>query len=181
MINLKSILKASLALSILLSIPAIAQNNSTASSAKKDERPSPPVTIEKDLGAGLKVSIKYNAPGVKGRAIWGDLVPYGKVWRTGANEATTIEVSRDAKMEGNGLFAGKYALFTIPGETEWTVIINKVSDQWGAYKYDESKDLFRFNVKPEKGEFKERMEINITDNGRITLAWENIVIGFNIM
>ncbi|MFN4122085.1 MAG: DUF2911 domain-containing protein [Flavobacteriales bacterium] len=179
--RINSILGALAVLMIVLSTPVTAQTNSTNTAAKKDERPSPPMVAEKDLGAGLKVTIRYNAPGVKGRTIWGDLVPYGKVWRTGANEATTIEVSRDAKLEGNGLFAGRYALFTIPGETEWTVIINKVADQWGAYKYDESKDAFRFTVKPERGEFKERLEFNISDNGRVTLAWENVVIGFNIM
>jgi len=163
-----------------LNIQLGAQANKENASAKKEERPSPPMVVSKDLG-GLIVTIRYNAPGVKGRTIWGDLVPYNKVWRTGANEATTIEISRDAKMEGNGLFAGKYSIFTIPGETEWTVIINKETDQWGAYKYDESKDVFRFKVKAEKGDFKERLEFNISDEGKITLAWENTVISFNIL
>jgi len=163
-----------------LSLPIIAQTAAGKTSAKKDERPSPPMIAENTIG-NLTVTIKYNSPGVKGRTIWGELVPYNKVWRTGANEATTFEVSRDSKIEGNGLFAGKYALFTIPGETEWTVIINQVSDQWGAYKYDESKDVFRFKVKPQRGEFKERLEFNVSEKGRVTMAWENIVIGFDIL
>jgi hypothetical protein len=175
-----SILLRPLAILIFLtSYNLSAQTTKEVSTAKKEERPSPPMVAKNTIG-DLTVTINYNAPGVKGRTIWGDLVPYNKVWRTGANEATTIEVSRDSKIDGNGLYAGKYSIFTIPGEKEWTVIINKVTDQWGAYKYDETKDAFRFKVTPEKGEFTERLEFKVSDKGRVTMAWENLVIGFNI-
>jgi hypothetical protein len=113
---------------------------------------------------------------VKGRTIWGDLVPYGKVWRTGANEATTIETNKDIMIQGQKLPAGKYALFTIPGETEWTWIFNSVWDQWGAYKYDGSKDVLRITTKPQKSPvFHEQLRFDIT-NEKISLAWENLLI-----
>lgn len=149
---------------------------STMTAAKKDERPSPPKTVEAVAG-DLKITIVFSQPGVKGRNIFGELVPFGKLWRTGANEATTVEVSRDCKVGGSFLRAGKYSLFTIPGESEWTIIFNNVPEQWGAYKYDESKDALRFKVKSSKSEeFHERMDfISKADemgNGTITLVWD---------
>ncbi|MCB0819531.1 MAG: DUF2911 domain-containing protein [Bacteroidetes bacterium] len=145
--------------------------------AKKDERPSPPKTTAATVG-DLSITINYSQPGVKGRKIFGELVPFGKIWRTGANEATTVEVSRDCKVGGSFLKAGKYALFTIPGADEWTIIFNSVPDQWGAYKYDESKDALRFKVKPQQTkELTERLDFTIasdkTGNGTVTLKWEN--------
>ncbi len=125
------------------------------------------------------VNITYGAPAVKDREIWGALVPYGEVWRAGANEATTVEFSTDVNMEGQTLKAGKYALFFIPGEKEWTVIFNNVWDQWGAYKYDESQDAIRFTVEPKMNEsMQERLTYSITDMkadmGYIKLAWEKM-------
>jgi hypothetical protein len=148
--------------------------------AKKDDRPSPPAEAKAVVG-DLKLRINYSQPGVKGRTIWGELVPYGKVWRTGANEASTIEVSRDCKVGGSMLRAGKYAIFSIPGENEWTIIFNNVPDQWGAYKYDESKDALRVKVKPSKSpEFNERFKFDIksepTGEGKVSLYWENLMV-----
>lgn len=125
------------------------------------------------------VKVNYGAPAVKGRVIWGSLVPYGQVWRAGANEATTIEFSTDVNMEGQPLKAGKYSLFFIPGEKEWTVIVNKVWDQWGAYKYDETQDAIRFQVEPKMNEsMLERLSYTITDMkpdmGYIKLSWEKM-------
>ena len=125
------------------------------------------------------VKVNYGAPAVKGRTIWGSLVPYGEVWRAGANEATTVEFSGDVNMEGQPLKAGKYSLFFIPGEKEWTVIVNKVWDQWGAYKYDETQDAIRFTVEPKMNEpMQERLVYSITDlkpdMGYIKLAWEKM-------
>ena len=152
--------------------------------AKKDDRPSPPKTAEATIG-NLKVVVNYSSPGVKGRKVFGELVPFGKVWRTGANEASTIEVSRDCKVGGGMLRAGKYALFSIPGETEWTIIINSVADQWGSYKYDESKDVLRFKVAPKKSaEFNERFKFEITSDeradGRMSIFWENTEVTWEI-
>src|SRR5688500_14138747 len=90
----------------------------------KSKRPSPPATLTTTMN-GTGVIINYSQPSVKGRALGKDIAPYGKVWRTGANEATTFEINRDVKIEGKDLKAGKYALFTIPNENEWTIIFNK--------------------------------------------------------
>jgi len=152
--------------------------------AKKDDRPSPPAEASGVIG-DLKVKINYSQPGVKGRTVWGELVPYGKIWRTGANEATTIEVSRDCKVAGKMLRAGKYSIFSIPGEKSWTIIFNTVADQWGAYKYDESKDALRLTeIKPGKStEFNERLKFDVKasgDEGVITLSWENLQVAFPI-
>ncbi|MEO6150099.1 MAG: DUF2911 domain-containing protein [Mucilaginibacter sp.] len=102
-------------------------------------------TIIQDFGLG-KVSLTYSRPNVKGRKIFGGIQPYGEVWRTGANWATTITFSEETTVEGTKVAAGTYALFTIPGETEWTVILNKTSKQWGAYSYKEADDVLRFKV-----------------------------------
>jgi hypothetical protein len=173
--------------STLLSNTVWAQTKSEKSSmtaAKKDDRPSPPKIADATIG-NLKVNVNYCSPGVKGRKVFGELVPFGKVWRTGANEATTIEVSRDCKMGGGMLRAGKYALFSIPGDTEWTIIVNSVSDQWGSYKYDESKDVLRFKVAPKKSaEFNERFKFEITSDeradGRMSIFWENTEVTWEI-
>ena len=173
--------------STLLSNSVSAQTKTEKTSmtaAKKDDRPSPPRTIETTIG-NLKVVVNYSSPAVKERKVFGELVPFGKVWRTGANEATTIEVSRDCKVGGGMLHAGKYALFSIPGETEWTIIVNSVSDQWGSYKYDENKDVLRFKVTPKKSsEFNERLKFVITSDeradGRMSLLWDNTEITWEI-
>lgn len=108
---------------------------------------SPAATIKQRVGL-TDIEINYNRPGMKGRTVFGGLVPYGEVWRTGANTATKITFSTDVKFNGTAVPAGSYALFSIPGETEWTVILNKVTGQWGAYSYDEKNDLVRVKAKP---------------------------------
>jgi hypothetical protein len=106
--------------------------------------------------------------------------PYGKVWRTGANAATTIEFKKPVKIEGKNLPAGKYALFTIPNENEWTIIINKNYDQSGASNYDEKDDVLRVNVKPRKlDEFVETFTI-APEKDRISLRWENTEVAFKV-
>lgn len=143
----------------------------------KSARPSPAMEA-KGVIKGADVTIQYSAPSVKGRKIWGELVPYGKVWRTGANEATTFETNKDIVLQGQNLPAGKYALFTIPGEKEWTWIINSVWEQWGAYKYDQSKDVLRFVTSSQPSPvFHEQMRILI-DSDKVTLYWENLQVGF---
>lgn len=128
-----------------------------------------------------KLQIKYGSPAVKGRQVWGELVPYGKVWRTGANEATTFEVDKSITINGEALAAGKYGLFTIPGETEWTVIFNSVWDQWGAYDYDEAKDALRVTVAAsEAADLQERLEFKINEGGEVVIAWEKVQIPFTV-
>ncbi|MFN7118822.1 MAG: DUF2911 domain-containing protein [Saprospiraceae bacterium] len=147
----------------------------------KSKRPSPLVEAKATVG-DVNVSIVYGSPAVKGRKIWGALVPYGEVWRTGANEATTFEVSKDVEIEGQKLPAGKYALFTIPGEKEWTIIFNKEASQWGAYNYKKDQDALRVTVKADKAKpANERMTFKIDEkSGKVTLLWENVAVPFTV-
>jgi hypothetical protein len=141
-------------------------------------RVSPKASVGYTIGL-TEVKVNYGAPAVKDRNIWGGVVPYNKIWRGGANEATTVEFSTDVNMEGQTLRAGKYALFFIPGETVWTVILNKKTDQWGSYTYDESEDAIRFEVEPKMNEgVQERLSYSIhdmkMDMGYIKLSWEKM-------
>jgi tetratricopeptide (TPR) repeat protein len=130
------------------------------------------------------VTITYSRPGVKGREIWGGLVPYASVWRTGANAATTVQFTEDVLVEGQPLPAGTYSLHTIPGEKEWTLIFNKQADQWGSYSYDAAKDALRFKVTPMPGSPQEWMQFRFEDpsinSARVVLAWENLQVPFTI-
>jgi len=130
------------------------------------------------------ITVNYFRPGVKGRVIWGGLVPYDKTWRTGANNATTIEFSNDVMIEGNKLAAGKYGLFTIPGLEEWVVIFSKQGDIWGDYEYKESEDVLRIKVKPMPAPFCEWMMFAFADladdSAKVILHWEKIMIGFTV-
>ena len=139
---------------------------------------SPPATAEGTID-GVKIKIEYHQPSARGRKIIGGLVPYGEVWRTGANETTSIEIVGPAKIEGKELAKGKYALFTIPGENEWVIIINKTI-KWGHYDYKENEDLLRVKVKPAKTEsFVETFNIGI-DQDQVVLKWENTQVAFKI-
>lgn len=146
----------------------------------KSKRPSPPATATGTIN-GINVTVEYSRPSVKGRKIMGGLVPYGEVWRTGANEATTISFDKDVKIEGQTLPAGKYTLFTIPGEQEWSIIFNKKLGQWGAYDYEKNKDqnALVVKVKPTATEFTEMFTIDV-GAGAVTLKWENTAVSFKI-
>ena len=141
-------------------------------------RVSPKAAVSYTIGL-TRIDITYGAPAVGGRTIWGNVVPYDQVWRAGANEATTVSFSTDVNLEGQSIKAGKYALFLIPDSTEWTVILNKKWDQWGAYSYDESEDEVRFTVEPKMNEgMQERLLYAIhdmkMDMGYIKLSWEKM-------
>ncbi len=125
--------------------------NDSTTADKSQERLSPPDTSILQID-DWNLKISYSAPSVRGRKIWGDLVPYEKVWRTGANEATVFYSSKTLIIEGDTLPAGRYSFFTIPGENEWTLIFNKEWNQWGAYEYDEEKDALRVKTTPEKAD-----------------------------
>src|SRR6201998_1104593 len=113
-------------------------------------RPSPPASATCDLGGGKTIKTAYSSPRMKGRKIYGDLVPFGKVWRTGANEATTFVTSSDVVIGGKTVSAGSYTLFTVPNADKWTLIINKKTGEWGIpYKY-ESDELARVDMKVSK-------------------------------
>jgi len=148
----------------------------------KSKRPSPPAISRETLTNGTVVTIDYSQPSVRGRTIGKDLEPMpGKVWRTGANEATVFEVSKAVKVEGQNLPAGKYALFTIANEGEWTIIFNKTWKQDGASKYKEADDALRVKVKPGKAEkFAEKMTFMIGKDGIVTLLWGDIKVNFTV-
>src|SRR6185312_16459907 len=132
--------------------------------------PSPAASVSQVFGL-TKIEINYSSPGVKGRQIWGGLVPYDKVWRAGANAAHLFETDKDIKVEGKALKAGKYSLYAIPGEKEWTFIFNSQTGQWGikmdgSTTEDPAKDALRVTVKPQKAKaMQERMEYVIDKNG----------------
>ena len=128
-----------------------------------------------------QISIVYHRPNVKKREIYGKLVPYGEVWRTGANEATVFEISKDVTINGQKLPAGKYSFYAIPGVKEWTIIFNKTWDQWGTI-YDAKQDALRVTVKPSEAEFEESLayEIeNVTENtAQVSINWEKLSVPF---
>lgn len=148
--------------------------------AQAQDKPLSPKETVKGKIDGVETEIVYCRPSARNRKMIGGNEPYGKVWRTGANAATTIEFDKPVKIEGKSLPAGKYALFTIPNEKEWTIIINKDYNQQGAYNYDEKKDVLRVNVKPKKTEqFVETFTI-IPEKDRVTLKWENTEVAFRV-
>ena len=145
----------------------------------KSQRKSPPRVATGAID-GVEVTVNYGSPSMRDREIWGALVPYGQLWRTGANEATTIEFSGDVTVEGQDLAAGKYALLTIPEEGTWTVIFNTATDLWGASGYDESKDALRVNVTPQAlDEAVEAMEFSVED-GKVIMRWSDLAVPVSV-
>ncbi|TGE20531.1 DUF2911 domain-containing protein [Hymenobacter aquaticus] len=162
---------------VLAASPSWAQTGTatTTPAAAKPAPASPAATATGKIGAA-SVTIKYSSPSVKGRPIYGSLVPYGQVWRAGANEATTVEFSKDVMVQGKKLPAGTYALFTIPTEKDWTVIFNKTAKQWGAFKYDEKQDALRVTATPRKAPtMAESLVYDVNKDG-IVLRWENLEV-----
>lgn len=141
-------------------------------------------TLIQEFGLG-KVTVKYSRPNIKGRSISVDLAPYNEVWRTGANDATVISFSDAVMLEGNAVSPGEYALFTIPGKDEWTIILNKETKQWGSYSYKQSEDVLRFKVKTTR--LKENIETFTiafndvtTSTARLDLLWGKIRVSVNL-
>ena len=144
---------------------------------------SPPATAKGKVN-GANITINYSSPGVKGRQIWGALVPYNQVWRAGANAATIFETDKDIKVEGKSLKAGKYSLYVLPTEKEWTYIFNSQTGQWGIKEggtsEDPAKDVLRVTVKPQKAAaMQERLQYVIDKNG-FALVWENLSVPVSI-
>jgi len=128
---------------------------------------------------GVEITLEFGRPGVKDRKIWGGLVPFDRIWRTGADEATTMALSADARVAGQPLAAGLYSLYTIPGETEWTVVFNTVAEQWGAFSYDETKDALRVSATPRPAEFVESLDFEI-DGSAVVLRWGELAVPIEI-
>jgi hypothetical protein len=162
----------------LLFIAIVAVIYSTSVVAQ-DKPASPKDTVQNVIN-GVKTEIVYCRPSARGRKMVGGKDPYGQVWRTGANEATTISFNKNVLIEGKALPAGKYSLFTIPNENEWVIIFNKVTDQWGHYDYKQSEDALRVTVKPQKAKsFVETFTIN-PEKDKVSLTWENFYVAFNV-
>ena len=154
------------------------KDKSTSASSKK----SIPSETKKSI-ANTEIKINYHAPAVRGRVIWGGLVPYDSVWVTGAHQATSLEVGKDFEIGSTTIPAGKYALFTIPGKENWTIIINKNWKQHLADDYQQSEDVTRIIVKPETtSEVTERLKYEIDQAGEktanIVISWEKVRVPF---
>jgi hypothetical protein len=129
---------------------------------------------------GATISINYSSPSVKGRQIWGALVPFNEVWRAGANEATTFETDKELTIEGSKLPAGKYSFFVLPNEKECVIIFNKVANQWGAYKYNDKEDQLRVTVKQQIANSIAEKLVYTINKDNIVLSWENWNIPFSV-
>lgn len=170
----KTLLSAAILILMTTTLPAFAQQ----------PRVSPPVKASGEIGKAT-ITIDYSSPSMRGRKIMGDLVPFGKVWRTGANEATTLTTDRDLMIRSLHVPAGTYTLFTVPGEQDWWLIVNKQTGQWGT-RYDESQDLGRVPMNVDTlDEAVESFLISIepTKDGRgmLKLTWENTEASVPIM
>jgi len=162
----------------------------------KEVRKSLHASVTQTLGVETDITFDFSRPGVKGRTIWGDLVPYGMnpgvkysdnkpfPWRAGANENTTVTVSHDVKVEGNKLAAGKYSVHMIPSETDWVVIFSKKNDGWGSYAYDEKDDALRVTVKTTEASHEEWLTFGFDDlagtSATAFLHWEKLKVSFKI-
>jgi hypothetical protein len=158
-----------------LAVPSFAQ--------LETPRASPQASLQQKVGVS-DVTINFSRPGVRGRQIWGDLVPWDRMWRTGANEATTIEFSHDVRIEGEPVPAGKYALFTIPRADRWTLILNSRWDAAGTMNYDQELDVLRVDLTPRTGEHQEWLTFSVpdlsADAATIELAWKETRVPFRV-
>jgi hypothetical protein len=171
----------------MVSIAAAAVLGLTASGASAEPdlpRPSPSAKVTQVIGL-TDLTVDYSSPAAKGRTIWGTLVPYDQMWRTGANQATKITFSRDVTFGGKPVPAGAYALFTIPTKGAWTVILNKKADQAGTGRdYKAELDLVRFQVHPKPAPHRERMTFLFSDftddKGSLDLEWDKLRVSIPI-
>lgn len=159
-------------LALLFAFSSCAQNG--------PRRTSPPATATGKIGAA-NVTIAYSSPAVDGRKIWGELVPYDKPWRAGANQATTLETDKDLVIGGKKLPAGKYTLFATPTQDKWTIILNSQTGQWGikgggVANFDPEKNVLTVDVTPRKSAtMNERLAYVVNSDG-IILQWENLEV-----
>lgn len=168
---------------IVAAVAAIILIFNTTNAQQKIVRISQAASVSQMIGL-TDISVAYHRPGVKGREIWGKLLPYDQVWRAGANEATTLNFSDDVTIAGKQLKAGTYSFFVIPRQGEWTVIFNSQPKQWGAFSYDSTKDVLKFLVKPESASHEEWLSYSFSDlsinSAKFSLRWEKIALSFTI-
>jgi DUF2911 family protein len=163
-------------LALALALPARSQDFATP-------RPSPNAKVQQTVGT-TDMSVTYSRPGVKGRPIWGALVPYGKPWRTGANEATQFTCADDVTVEGQKLAAGTYAIASVPTPAQWTVAFWKRPESLGALDYDAKYDVLRVSVTPVAADFVERLQFTFddptADAATLNLRWEKLSVPLRI-
>ncbi len=185
-----SIISIFLILSFLLILP------STTFAQRSKVRPSLKASVMQTLGVDTDITIVYSRPGVKGRKIWGELVPYGLApgnkysndkpfpWRVGANENTTIEFSKDVLIEGNKLPAGKYGIHMVPSEKDWIIIFSKTNSAWGSYSYNQEEDALRVTVTPVEAPHQEWMMFGFDNlagtSATAFLHWKKLMVPFKI-
>lgn len=146
-------------------------------------RQSQRAVVEQRLGI-TDITIDYHRPLAAGRKIWGGILPYGQVWRAGANENTTITFTDPVSIEGKPLAAGTYGLHMIPGENEWTIIFSKVHSAWGSFTYDQKEDALRVTVKPAAGPANDALTYDFDqlkpDSAVVTMAWDKVSVPFSV-
>lgn len=176
----------SLLLPALLTLPlatSLAAQDKPAPVRLTPLRLSPACTVSQDIGIS-KIEIAFARPAVKGRKIWGDLVPFGQTWRAGANNATVITFSHAAQVAGKAVPAGAYGFFVIPGEKTWTLVLNKKAKQWGAYEYKAEEDVLRWEAASQAGPFLEYLDYRVMPQGigsaTIELGWEKLRLSFPV-
>ena len=189
-------MKRSIVLGLVVVVAIGLVVSDTAFAQEKKVRASLKASVSQTLGVDTEITIDYSRPGVKGRKIWGELVPYGMApgnkyseekpfpWRAGANEKTTIAISNDVLVDGKALPAGKYSIHMIPSEKDWTIMFNKNSEGWGSYDYDEAEDALRLTVTPVEAPFEEWMRFGFDDLAGTSavafLQWEKLKVPFTI-
>ena len=153
----------------------------TSMAVAQEKKPASPAATATGTINGSVITVNYSSPFVKGRTIWGELVPYSKVWRAGANAATTIETTKAIKVEGKDLAAGKYTFFVIPEKDgKATVIFNKEIKDLNPFNYDEKKDALRVTVKTKKSAKPFESLVYTVGKNNITLSWENLEIPVSV-
>jgi hypothetical protein len=168
---------------LLLGLLFVANLTEAQSTVLDLPRPSQHATVMQRVGV-TDITINYHRPLVGGRKVWDALVPYGQVWRAGANENTTITFTDPVTIEGKPLDRGTYGLHMIPAADQWTLIFSKASTAWGSFTYKESEDALRVQVKPQTSEFREALSYDFDqvkpDSTVAVLRWEKIAVPFNI-
>ncbi|MFA5833812.1 MAG: DUF2911 domain-containing protein [Bacteroidota bacterium] len=168
---------------LVLSLVIVASNMFAQMPPSKMLRVSPYASVTQTIGI-TEATISYHRPGVKGREIFGKLEQFGKVWRAGANNATSFEFSQDVTIAGTTLKAGRYEFFLIPTENEWTVIFNSAKDQWGAYSYDSTLNVITFKVTPDTIPHEEWLSYSFSDltssSAKVSLKWNKTAVSFII-
>ena len=174
-------MRATFRLAAAIAVAALA--HSASAQQLELPRPSPNAKVSQVIGV-TEVSVDYSSPGVKGRKIWGGVVPYNKVWRAGANSATKITFAKDVTIEGKPVAAGSYAFFVLPTPTRWTLILNKDPKQAGIFGYKKEDDVLRVEVKPQPAPMRERLAYSFSNfndaGGALDLEWEKVRVSLPI-